>query len=76
MMYQLQPKLIVNNRAAAFCGPNTPLDKMAPTPELGKMVKGDYATPQDQVHQGGNPQRQAAAAVVAPAHHGFRPEVI
>jgi alpha-L-fucosidase len=26
-MYQLQPKLIVNNRAAAFCGPETPGDR-------------------------------------------------
>ena len=46
MMYQLQPKLIVNNRAAAFCGPDTPQDKKAPTPELAKMVKGDYDTPE------------------------------
>jgi alpha-L-fucosidase len=46
MMYELQPKLIVNNRAAAFCGPDTPQDKKAPTPELAKMVKGDYDTPE------------------------------
>ena len=46
MMYQLQPKLIVNNRAAAFCGPDTPQDKKAPTPELAKMVKGDFDTPE------------------------------
>ena len=45
-MYQLQPRLIVNNRAAAFCGPDTPQDKKAPTPELAKMVKGDYDTPE------------------------------
>ncbi len=45
-MYQLQPKLIVNNRAAAFCGPDTPQDLKAPTPELAKMVKGDYDTPE------------------------------
>jgi len=46
MMYQLQPRLIVNNRAAAFCGPDTPQDKKAPTPEQAKMVKGDYDTPE------------------------------
>ena len=46
MMYQLQPKLIVNNRAAAFCGPDAPQDRGPATPELAKMVKGDYDTPE------------------------------
>ena len=40
MMYQLQPKLIVNNRAAAFCGPGTPQDRKAPTPEIGEDGQG------------------------------------
>jgi alpha-L-fucosidase len=49
MMYQLQPKLIVNNRAAAFCGPDTPQDRKAATPELAKMVRGDYDTPEGHI---------------------------
>ena len=46
MMYQLQPKLIVNNRAAAFCGPETPEDRGPATPEIAKMTRGDYDTPE------------------------------
>jgi len=46
MMYQLQPKLIVNNRAAAFCGPETPQDRGPATPEIAKMTRGDYDTPE------------------------------
>ncbi len=49
MMYQLQPKLIVNNRAAAFIGPGTPQDQKAATPELAKMVRGDYDTPEGHI---------------------------
>ncbi len=49
MMYQLQPKLIVNNRAAAFIGPGTPQDQKAATPELAKMVRGDYHTPEGHI---------------------------
>jgi alpha-L-fucosidase len=49
MMYQLQPKLIVNNRAAAFIGPGTPQDQKAATPELAKMVRGDYGTPEGHI---------------------------
>ncbi len=49
MMYQLQPKLIVNNRAAAFIGPSTPQDQKAATPELAKMVRGDYDTPEGHI---------------------------
>lgn len=49
MMYQLQPKLIVNNRAAAFIGPGTPQDRGAATPELAKMVRGDYDTPEGHI---------------------------
>ena len=46
MMYQLQSKLIVNNRAAAFCGPETPEDRGPATPELAKTTRGDYDTPE------------------------------
>jgi alpha-L-fucosidase len=46
MMYQLQPKLIVNNRAARFCGPSTPGDRGPASPEIVKMTNGDYDTPE------------------------------
>jgi len=46
MMYRLQPKLIVNDRAARFCGPATPEDRGPATPELAKMCGGDYGTPE------------------------------
>jgi len=46
MLYQLQPRLIVNNRAAAFCGPASPEDRGPATPEIAKMTRGDYDTPE------------------------------
>jgi alpha-L-fucosidase len=46
MMYQFHPKLIINDRAAKFCGPRTPEDRGPATPEIGKMAKGDYYTPE------------------------------
>ncbi|MBJ7285588.1 MAG: alpha-L-fucosidase [Akkermansiaceae bacterium] len=46
MMYKLQPKLIVNNRATKFCGPPTPEDRPPVTPEFAKMCDGDYGTPE------------------------------
>ena len=46
MMYKLQPKLIVNNRATKFCGPATPEDRGPVTPEFAKMCDGDYGTPE------------------------------
>ncbi len=49
MLYQLQPKLIVNNRAAAFCGPSTPEDRGPPTPQIAKMTRGDYDTPEGSI---------------------------
>ncbi len=49
MMYQLHPKLIVNNRAAAFCGPATPEDSGPATPEIAKMTRGDYGTPEGSI---------------------------
>jgi len=49
MMYKLQPKLIVNDRAARFCGPATPEDRGPATPELAKMCGGDYGTPEGHI---------------------------
>jgi alpha-L-fucosidase len=49
MMYRLQPKLIVNDRAARFCGPATPEDRGPATPELVKMCGGDYGTPEGHI---------------------------
>ena len=36
MMYDLQPDMLVNNRAAKFCGPKTPEDRGPATPEIKK----------------------------------------
>ena len=49
MMYRLQPKMIVNNRAAKFCGPSTPEDKGPSSPEITKMTEGDYYTPEGHI---------------------------
>jgi len=49
MMYRLQPGLIVNNRAARFCGPRTPEDKGPATPEIKKIAEGDFGTPEQSV---------------------------
>lgn len=44
MMYRLQPGMLVNNRAALFCGPRTPEDQGPPSPEIEKMAAGDFGT--------------------------------
>lgn len=49
MMYRLQPDLIVNNRAARFCGPSAPGDRGPATPEIRKMTDGDFDTPEQQI---------------------------
>ena len=49
MMYQLQPDLILNNRAAKFCGPRTPEDQGPASPEIEKMIQGDYDTPEGRI---------------------------
>lgn len=46
MMYRNQPELLVNNRAARFCGPKTPEDQGPATPELQKATDGDFYTPE------------------------------
>jgi alpha-L-fucosidase len=49
MMYRLHPRLIVNNRAAAFCGPKTPEDRGPAKPEIAKAARGDYDTPEGSI---------------------------
>lgn len=49
MMYKLQPNLIVNNRAAKFCGPPSPEDQGPSSPEIPKMTEGDYYTPEGHI---------------------------
>lgn len=49
MMYRLHPRLVVNNRAAAFCGPKTPEDRGPASPEIAKMTRGDYDTPEGSI---------------------------
>lgn len=48
-MYELQPKLIVNNRAARFCGPKTDNDRGPASPDIEKMTAGDYYTPEGRI---------------------------
>ena len=49
MMYRFQPGLLVNNRAARFCGPASPEDRGPATPEIRKMTDGDFDTPEQQI---------------------------
>lgn len=49
MMYRLQPNLLVNNRAAKFCGPTTPQDRGPATPEIQTMTAGDFYTPEGRI---------------------------
>lgn len=49
MMYDLHPKLIINDRAAKFCGPKTSEDRGPASPEIEKMTKGDYYTPEGKI---------------------------
>jgi alpha-L-fucosidase len=44
-MYALQPKILVNNRAAAFIRPT----KDQPSPEIASLVRGDFDTPEQQI---------------------------
>jgi len=45
IIYRLQPNILVNNRAAAFFQPT----KDHPTPEIAKLVRGDFDTPEQQI---------------------------
>ncbi len=49
MMYQNQPDLLVNNRAARFCGPTSPDDQGPVSPEFEKMTLGDFYTPEGRI---------------------------
>lgn len=49
MMYRLQPEMLVNNRAARFCGPTTPEDQGPPSAEIEKMTLGDFYTPEGRI---------------------------
>ncbi len=49
MLYKLQPGLLVNNRAAKFCGPKSPEDRGPATPEIQKMTQGDFDTPEGRI---------------------------
>ena len=49
MMYQFQPGLLVNNRAARFCGPASPEDRGPAAPEIRRMTEGDFDTPEQQI---------------------------
>ena len=49
MMYQHQPELIINDRAARFCGPKQPGDLRRPAAEIEKMTAGDFGTPEETV---------------------------
>ena len=44
-IYQIQPQILVNNRAARFIRPTD--DR--PTPELATLVRGDFDTPEQRV---------------------------
>jgi alpha-L-fucosidase len=49
MMYRLQPGLLVNNRAARFCGPASPENREPVTPQIRSMTDGDFDTPEQQI---------------------------
>ncbi len=49
MMYRLQPHLLVNNRAARFCGPKSPEDRGPESAEIEKMTQGDFYTPEGSI---------------------------
>ena len=49
MMYQFQPGLIVNDRAARFCGPRTPEDRGPASREIQTMTQGDFSTPEGHI---------------------------
>ena len=51
MMYKLQPGLLVNDRAAKFCGPTTPEDQGPATPAIKKATDGDFGTPEQSIGQ-------------------------
>ncbi|MCB1128224.1 MAG: alpha-L-fucosidase, partial [Verrucomicrobiae bacterium] len=49
MMYRLQPGMIVNDRAARFCGPASPEDRGPISAEIRDMTQGDFSTPEGRI---------------------------
>ena len=49
MMYRLQPGMLVNNRAAKFCGPKSPEDRGPASPQIKTMTDGDFYTPEGRI---------------------------
>lgn len=49
MMYRHQPGMLVNNRAAKFCGPATPEDRGPASPQIKTMTDGDFYTPEGSI---------------------------
>lgn len=49
MMYRLQPRLLVNNRSARFCGPKTPEDRGPASRDIKTMTDGDFYTPEGHI---------------------------
>ena len=49
MMYRRQPGMLVNDRAAKFCGPASPEDRGPASPETKKMTDGDFYTPEGRI---------------------------
>jgi len=48
-IYKNQPQILVNNRAAKFCGPTSPDDLGPQSVELEKIVAGDFYTPEGRI---------------------------
>lgn len=49
MMYRHQPEMLVNDRAAKFCGPPSPEDRGPASPEIKEMTRGDFYTPEGRI---------------------------
>lgn len=70
MMYRLQPGLLVNNRAARFCGPASPEDRGPVTPEIRKMTDGDFDTPEQQIGAMNLKQDWESCMILSPTPQG------
>jgi alpha-L-fucosidase len=70
MMYRLQPSLLVNNRAARFCGPASPEDRGPVTPEIRKMTAGDFDTPEQQIGAMNRQRDWESCMILSPTPQG------
>ena len=70
MMYRLQPGLLVNNRAARFCGPASPEDRGPVTPEILKMTDGDFDTPEQHIGAMNLKQDWESCMILSPTPQG------